>query len=124
MTKKYKYIEYEKLSDAVKDWENGEQIYREIDDICTIQHNTVAQFLTSGKYAKRVEIKEKTVETWVIFDCEGVPRCIGSENIGNLPTGWQNRKLTGAIEGVVPKADNRREYLMEDDRGHGGQLGV
>lgn len=65
--KKYEYIEYEKLSDAVKDWENGEQIYREIDDICTIQHNTVGQFLTSGKYAKRVEIKEVTVEVWGIF---------------------------------------------------------
>ena len=24
---KYEYIEYEKLSDAVRDWENGEKIY-------------------------------------------------------------------------------------------------
>ena len=95
MSEKFKYVEYEKLSDAVIDWENGEFIYRKISgEWVYLAHDN---FCGPARYAKRVEIKEKTVEAWVIFDCEGVPRCIGSENIGNLPTGWQNRKLTGTI---------------------------
>ena len=96
MTKQYTYIEYEKLSDAVRDWENGEPIYRKRSgEWVYLDHDNFCQYV---KYAKRVDIEERTINTWVIFDCEGVPKCIGSENIVNLPAGWQNIKLTGSIK--------------------------
>ena len=102
MTKQFEYEEYEKLSDAVKDFENGEQIYREIDDIYTIQHNAIAQFWTSGRYAKRVEIKEKTVEAWAIIDNNEIFQVVTEPDDHRLQIAIANNlqviKLTGTIK--------------------------
>lgn len=95
MTKKFKYVEYEKLSDVVRDWELHKDIYIRFDDGWRGLNGENGEFYESERYAKRVEIKEKTVEAWVIFDEEGIPRCVGSGGTENLPSGWENIKLTG-----------------------------
>ena len=80
--------------------------------------------------AKRVEIKDtKTVEAWAVVNDDAEVIALSPDGYfkgGVLPINALLRlvKLTGIIEGVMPKADNKREYLVEDDRGHGGQLGV
>jgi len=63
MSEKFEYEEYEKLSDAVRDLENKEvsgvfewNFMREEWEDCG------GEFHITMKYAKRVEIKEKTVE--------------------------------------------------------------
>ena len=68
MTKKYKYIEYEKLSDAVRDWEDGKIVYVYLNDSLTWGAYVVGDFKSSFRYAKRVEIKEKTVEAWAVVN--------------------------------------------------------
>ena len=135
MTKQFEFEEYEKLSDVIKDWKNGEQIYREINGVysaCIVPYNTIVQFWTSDKYAKRVEIKEKTVEAWAAISGAGSLVEVSFSEIEIFDRyqmkvdryGYKIVKLTGTIEGAMPKANNKREYLVEDDRGHGGQLGV
>ena len=66
MTKQFEYEEYKKLSDAVIDWESGESIYVYADG--TEKWIPVnGAFYRGLQYAKRVEIKEKTVEAWGIY---------------------------------------------------------
>ena len=66
MTKQYKYIEYEKLSDAVRDWEKGVTLYEYSD--YGVAGEWSEAFIELRKLYKRVEIKEKTVEAWAIVN--------------------------------------------------------
>jgi hypothetical protein len=101
MTKQYTYIEYEKLSDAVIDWENGEPIYRKRSgEWVYLDHDN---FCRSVKYAKRVEVKENTVEAWGVYKNGNFFKIFNSkERADNHMIGRPDFKLillTGSIKG-------------------------
>lgn len=112
MTKKYKYIEYEKLGDVVRDWENGEQIYqKEYDELAGENYSIClnTSYFTVFKnatYAKRVEIKEKTVEAWAAISPDGLLIEVSFDELEILDQyamkvdryGWKIVKLTGTCK--------------------------
>lgn len=65
--RKYKYIKYEKLSDAVRAFEEGEQLYykNEFGEFAFVK-NSVEQFWTHGEYYHREEVE--LFECWVIVN--------------------------------------------------------
>lgn len=80
MNEKFKYVEYEKLSDAVIAWENGEPLYRKRSgEWVYLDHDN---FCYSVKYAKRVELEEKTVEVWAAVAPSGNIWGTSSDEIG------------------------------------------
>lgn len=52
MSKQYRYEKFEKLSDAVKAWESGEQLY-----------------LDAGNGFELLKLHEGTTHFWTIIDC-------------------------------------------------------
>ena len=112
MTKQFEYEEYKKLSDAVIDFEKGYQVF--VSD-CSIYHNKnddkwslldrqdLQTFDQERKYAKRVEIKEKTFEARGIYKNGNFFKIFNSkERADNHMIGRSDFKLillTGTIKG-------------------------
>ena len=101
MTKQYKYEEYKKLSDAVRDWESGQQIFHEI--MRGVWDLHTGSFHKSEKYYKRVEIKEKTVEAWAVVNNDAEVIALSPDGYfkgGTLPINELLKlvKLTGTIK--------------------------
>lgn len=79
MTKQYKYVEYEKLSDAVIADELAQDVfyYDEYSNEWYLRDGDHQYWDIEKKYAKRVEIKEKTVEAWGLL----VDGILSNENL-------------------------------------------
>ena len=104
MTKQYEFIEYEKLSDAVIDDEIGKNIYyydKDCDVWC-LREKEYPFWDIENRYAKRVEIKEKTVKAWAIIDNSEIFQVITEPDDHRLQIAVANNlqvvKLTGTIE--------------------------
>lgn len=90
--KKYKYIKYEKLSDAVRDWELGKQIFF-MEGICgTYIDNSQNSFFSHVSYYRREEVKP--------FECYV---CVNADHsyveiITDLREGYKIIKMREVIE--------------------------
>ena len=90
MTKQYTYIEYEKLSDAVRDWENREIVYVYLNDSLSWGAYVVGYFKSSFRYAKRVEIKEELQKSEVEITYNsnvGYVLCLPDETLKKIDCG-------------------------------------
>ena len=130
MTKQYKYIKHKNIIDVAKAIHDKQHIFKKRDDDYFLVNIWADGIFPNHQYYKRVEVQEKTVECWAVVTFGGnIWETSRDETLlrarySRHGDGFEIVKLTGTIEGVMSKADNKREYLVEDDRGHGGQLGV
>lgn len=70
MSDKFKYIEYEKLSDAVRDLMGGTPLFVNFGTHFEVLEGHLIDI--EETYYKRVEVKEKTIEAWVAINPEGL----------------------------------------------------
>ena len=112
MGDKYEYIEYEKLSDAVRDWENGVLIFHSHEnEKYKLVPNIVAQFWGHHRYAKRVLKPEPRYET--LYECID-----GGGNLGlyNEKGRWPNvniRTFIG-VEKILHKTGRTFKLNLDD----------
>lgn len=105
MNEKFKYVEYAKLSDAVRDFENDVPVFvsdcsiytNKNDDIWSpLDRQDLQIFDQERKYAKRVEIKEVMVEDGELVDTHIDRIVLGlGYGSGTLTRYYKLVKLTG-----------------------------
>lgn len=61
--KKYEYIEYEKLSDAVRDWELHRNLFTKYNGEWANLNGENGEFSESKRYAKRIEVKKEPAKS-------------------------------------------------------------
>lgn len=101
MTKQYKYVEYEKLSDAVRDLiEGNEKLFvKTMNGYMPVEFNGVHELVfawDNNRYAKRVEAKEETIEAWGLL-VDGILSYVSLDrdfkNIKERPTGFTKLEI-------------------------------
>lgn len=95
----YKYEKFEKLSDAVKAWENGETIwFRDCDhEAYSPKQSTDNKFYTDSMYYRR--IKAKPFECWLVLDEFSNVKTWGSKKLEGLKPGQKTIWVREVIEG-------------------------
>ena len=96
--KKYKYVKFEKLSDAIKAFEDGHEIYfRESVYGAWLAKGEHDGFFPRSEYYRREEVKSRTFYAWEHRET-GYIKSITQNEAEVMPKEWRRIKLIEVLD--------------------------